>query len=436
MIVVCDPICVGGSHEKVNSGFIWGLRLAYPDEPLRLYADRTHIEAIRGILLHDGVSVDRIEYRPFSVAQRLFPLRILAYRRRLGRLLDEAWRAGTNRIFFLSFNPEILYVLKTLKGLPRFTGFKFTFVLHAAFESVADDLPLPPVLRLPRTSIPGPSRVTQVRKMLFSAPGEIPSRVIRSLAARVRLPRLPLPRRLAEFFSVKHVMEWRHSDDIRYIALSPHVARNASRYIDTQLLNVFTVALPTVFAPARDAPVNEYPKFAMFGYGDSLVLHNVAYKLAEKVPHGRYEIRVIGMDSRGTGELSNVTCPSGGRWMAREEMEHEARDIDAFLILYDRTRYRLSCSNAIFEALSYMKPVIHFENDCIEQFSTEEAPIGFRCDDLDAFVGRLADIVENYEANRATFQTFRGSILRLREEYSIARSVPALRASFDWPPSS
>ena len=54
MIVVCEPQCKSISHEKVNSGFIYGLRLAYPLETIRLYADASHIKALKEILIHDN----------------------------------------------------------------------------------------------------------------------------------------------------------------------------------------------------------------------------------------------------------------------------------------------------------------------------------------------------------------------------------------------
>ena len=69
MIIICEPLCKGVSHEKVNSGFIYGLSLAFPDEKMRIYADASHIEAIRNILDHDNVSISRIEYRPVKFLQ-------------------------------------------------------------------------------------------------------------------------------------------------------------------------------------------------------------------------------------------------------------------------------------------------------------------------------------------------------------------------------
>ena len=57
MIVVCDLLCKSMSHEKVNSGFIYGLSLAFPGEAIRFYADATHIEAIKKMSITDGLKI-------------------------------------------------------------------------------------------------------------------------------------------------------------------------------------------------------------------------------------------------------------------------------------------------------------------------------------------------------------------------------------------
>ena len=66
MIIICEPQCKEFSHEKVNSGFIYAFRLAYPDDKLVFYAHSSHINAIREILLHDNVVIDNIEYIPIK----------------------------------------------------------------------------------------------------------------------------------------------------------------------------------------------------------------------------------------------------------------------------------------------------------------------------------------------------------------------------------
>lgn len=138
------------------------------------------------------------------------------------------------------------------------------------------------------------------------------------------------------------------------------------------------------------------------------------------------------MENRGTESFSNIVCPSPGKVLDRSDMEKYAKDIDMFLILYDISRYRLSCSGTILESLSYIKPILHFNNDCINHFNKHENPIGICCNSLDEFVCKMEDIIENYDEYIHKFQTFRKNILELRKECAIENSLTQLKDSFTW----
>jgi hypothetical protein len=428
MIVVCDLLCKSISHEKVNSGFIYGLSLAFPREAIRLYADATHIDAIKKILAHDGILIEDLEFKPINVFSNSSLIGVAVRYFILFKMLTEIIKLGVNKIFFLSFSPEILYVIKKLKNINQFTQFKFTFVLHGGFESIADDAY--PSIKLPIAKIPAATPFSFFEKIIQTKPSDLPKKIFhKTLSVFSKASWL---KRTSVFFTVKRMMEWNHSPDYRYIALSPHIVKNAGKYIDLHKFNFYTVILPTNFLKASVFAKNEYAKFAIFGYGDSLVLHNVAHLLAQKNITRSYEIRIIGMDNRGIEGFPNITCPSKGQVLARDEMERQVTDIDAFLILYDKARYRLSCSGSVLESLSMIKPIVHFENDCINQFNTIKNPIGFCCSSLDEYVNKLVDIIENYNSYQTTFANFRKNILKLRDDCAINKSVPQIKESFTW----
>jgi hypothetical protein len=124
MIVVCDLLCKSISHEKVNSGFIYGLSLAFPREAIRLYANATHIDAIKKILAHDGILIEDLEFKPINVFSNSSLIGAVVRYFILFKMLTEIIKLGVNKIFFLSFSPEILYVIKKLKNIKQFTQFK------------------------------------------------------------------------------------------------------------------------------------------------------------------------------------------------------------------------------------------------------------------------------------------------------------------------
>jgi hypothetical protein len=111
MIVICDLLCKGMSHEKVNSGFLYGLRLAFPEEKIVFYADATHIASIKSILHHDQIAIDQIEYRPTHIRQHSSLFDVAGFYFGLKKLFTEIIGLGADKVFFLSFNTEALYAI-------------------------------------------------------------------------------------------------------------------------------------------------------------------------------------------------------------------------------------------------------------------------------------------------------------------------------------
>jgi hypothetical protein len=423
VIVICEPQCREISHEKVNSGFIYGLRLAFPEEAIKFYADISHIQAIKEILIHDKVAVEDIEYMPIKFRSSFSIVGMAAHYFLFSRIFSETLASKTDRVFFLSFSPTILYVIKRLKQRRKYVNMKFAFVLHGDFENISSETyqPEPP-------TTPPASNIDKIRQTKL---GDLPRRISRFLGRRLdsRIVK-PWQSAIAGLFPTKGMIEWKPSDDVRYIALSPHIAPNAGEFIDVKRLNMHTVVLPTVFAEPFPMPNNAYPKFATFGYGNSTMLWRILLELESKGTKKPYEIR--GMDTGGTDGFPIVTCPSPGKRLTRAEMEEQAQDIDMFLILYEENRYRLSCSGSILESLSYMKPVLHFNNDCVNTFNKPDSPIGFRCNTTEELASMMVDIIENYQKYTYEFQTFRENILKLRKECSIENSVVQIKNSFSW----
>jgi hypothetical protein len=223
---------------------------------------------------------------------------------------------------------------------------------------------------------------------------------------------------------------WQHSNHYHYIVLSPHVAINAKKNLDTEYLNFYTIIMPVIFAEPQPPANNKFIKFAVFGYGDSAQMKKMLTLLSTKTIPKPYEIRIISMDNRGTEGFPNVNCLSNGKVLTRKEMEISTRDIDTFINLYDSTRHRFGCSGSIFEAFSYLKPVLHLSNDGYNYFNKPEKPIGFRCENMDIFVEKMCDMIENYPTYKNEFDVFRKNLFSYRDEYAVENNLDKLKASF------
>ncbi len=429
MIVVCEPQCKSISHEKVNSGFLYGLRLAFPDDKILFYADQTHIDAIKNILNHDKIKIGNIEYAPIKFVNTESIYAFVRYNWLLAKIFAEVIALNLNEIFFLSFSPKILYLIKKLKQKNKFSSLKFSFVLHGDFENIAkkdsavnsdpDDFDFPGL------------KATLKDKLLKLSLADVPKKAL-SVSKKITGKLTgPFINKFNRNFTNEKIMPWQHTADYKYIALAPYILTNAAAYLDVDELGFSSVVLPTVFAPPIPQPENDYPKFAIFGFGNPKKLRRILSKLSQKDIAKPYEIRIIGMDS-GLEMFRNVFCPSPGKRLPRDEMEKYALDIDLFLNLYTKNQYRLSCSNSILESLSYMKPTLHFDNDCLNFFDTKDLPIGICCDNDEQYVAAMIDIIENYGKYHNKFSSFRENILSLRDKYAIENSVTEIKSSFTW----
>lgn len=426
MIIICEPQCKGISHEKFNSGFIYGLRLAFPAEKILFFSHASHIQAIQKILIQDGTAVKNIEYVPIRYGDPFSLTGIPRYYRVLHRLFSAALKNGSDKVFFLSYSPLILYLIKKLKQKSKFLSMKFTFVLHGGFENI-----VPPADKVGRISLREKkiNDVSGAEKMSEISFYELASKLTKKIKLFFAKP---LQSASANIFEEKKMLLWQHSNDFRYIALGPHVRENAKKYIDVDNLNMHTIVLPTTFEAMNPQPKNDHIKFGIFGYGNSLMLYNIAVLLSERAIKNNYEIRIIGMDNRGIASFPNITCPGAGRVLDRTEMKKYAEDIDVFLILYDKDRYLVTCSGSIMESLSHSKPILHFNNDCINAFNTIQDPIGFRCDSLNEFADKMESMIENYKDYVPQLEKFRKNISNVRNKYSIENSVNNFKNSFIW----
>lgn len=431
MIIVCEPQCKGVSHEKVNSGFIYGLRLAYPKEKIVFFAEATHLQVIQDILIKDKVLIDNFECRPlpFYLKNIYSFWAMLKYYVLFLKLLDQVVFYKVDKVFFLSHNPVILYVIKRLKQLNKFKNINFTFVLHGELEDIANVVykePYAPVVKYKSVADNLKANIIKILKK--------PNRILPFIFRKILWPIHKISSKYSLIFKkkfrVKTMLLWRHSNQYKYIALSPHIIANVKKYLDTDYLNFQTIVMPTIFAAPQPIVENKYIKFAVFGYGDPGQMHELLLKLKEKNITKPYEIRIISMDCRGTEGFSNICCVSQGKVLTRTLMENSLPDIDMFINLYDHSRHKFGCSASIFEALSYLKPVLHLDNDGYNYFNQSEKPMGFRCDNLDEYVNKMYDLIENYQIYKKELTVFRENMLFLRERYDIKNNLSELRNSF------
>jgi len=434
MIVICDALCKAHSHEQFNSGFIFGFRLAYPEEKILFYGDASHIEAVKNIFGIRNVIIDNIEYIPIQFQLKNSFTAFIQFYFLFRRILSDLITLGEDRLFLLASNSPIRYILKRLKQNRKFNNIRFSLVCHGDWEELPGKRP--EMIELPLRKVTQPSLIAKVQKVTIANF----SHKVRGGLERIggwgkrlfQLVENKCQGLFNSFFPFKKILLWRHSKDFKYIFLSPHIVNNVAQYIDVSKFDFHTVVLPTIFKEPTPQPHNKSVKFGIIGYGYSGMLYKLLTALSLKKLTNPYEIRIIGMDNRAAEGFPCVTCQSPGKPLPREDMEKSIEDIDVSLILYDKTLHRFGCSGSILEAMSYMKPVVHLENDCVNIFNTKDNPIGICCNSPEGMADVMAKIINNYTEYRSIFQEYRDNILKLRRQIDIRNNTSRLRASFTW----
>ncbi|OGJ37766.1 MAG: hypothetical protein A2182_03135 [Candidatus Pacebacteria bacterium RIFOXYA1_FULL_38_18] len=425
MIIVCEPQCKGVSHEKINSGFIYGLRFAYPNEKITFFSDASYFKNIKEILKIGKTRINNLSHFSISFnASKSFSIQgIFRYYFLFKKIFDKTLSFGENKIFFLSTSPIILFAIKKLKQQEKYKNICCTFVLHGELEDIANKEYKKPYLpSIPKTKnvlaelIKHPGIVLLLARHILSSPFELLSSNYSLIFKKI--------------FRTKKMMMWRHSEQYHYISLSPHVTKNANKYLNTKYLNFNTVIMPIIFSNPLPKPKNKYIKFAVFGYGDSGQMYKMLTKLSKKKISKPFEIKIISMDGRGTEEFQNIKHVGQGRVLTRKEMEKAAQDIDVFINLYTKNYHSLGCSLSIFEALSYLKPILHLSNPGYNYFNKPEKPIGYRCKNLDDFVDKMYDMIQNFSRHEKQLTIFRKNMLGYRKEYNIKNNLLKLKKSF------
>jgi hypothetical protein len=429
MIAVCELQCKGLSHEKVNSGFLYGLRLAFPDDRIVFFAEPTHIEAIKYILKYDKVILSNIEYFPIHFDEKININYLFKTNNLLKGILSRLKNDNIEKLFLLSFNPIIISTLKYLIKSEKFKNFKFTCVLHGGFEEILPAIPNKILLNKIDNTQSGSKfkqltfqRIKNIIRSRFKSITKTSFNKINNIQAYI----------INKYFTYSKSLLINPSKSFKYIALSHHIIPNLTSINGIDKIQIHTVVLPTIFKQSNIDNFNNNIKFGIFGYGKSNILKIIAEKLMSKKIEKKYEIRIIGMDNSELSLYKQITCPSPGVRLSREDMEKHAEDIDIFLILYDESLYRVSCSGSILESLSNQKPILHFNNDCINHFNDDSLPIGIKVNTIDEFVDTMVFGIENYDIFKDKLKVFQENITKLRDKYKIENSIIELKKSVTW----
>ena len=395
MIVVCEPSCKSFSHEKINEGFLYVINKLHTIDDILFLAHNSHWKILKKSLKHNKIDISRIKFKNIKITTN--PTLSIFYSL---FLIFKLKSKSFKKIIFLSTPKSLLFCLKYIILI----NVKKVFVLHGELEELRDVV----ILDSNYQDRPNENFYSRIKKVNFNT-------FYKKLKFYFNYID-PFTYVLSKY-SFKRLIENNHDFHFSYLVISKHIFDNLKNKINVDNFNIDYIHYPQLSYEIKKQSNNNYPKFAIFGYGDSKMLYNLNLILERLSIKSPFEIRIIGMDNRATSTFPWITFPSNGQTLSRIEMESLLKDIDFNLILYTKDRYSLSCSASIIEAISYLQPIIHLENSCISYYNKNES-IGYECADLTSMAKKINDIVLNYNQELNNIKTFKINLATSRDSMS------------------
>jgi hypothetical protein len=358
---------------EVNSALLAVIRCAFPERKVLFLAEEQHLEQVRQNAITSQLS--NVDYKAIDIPPRYSSsLSRQSAEYQLCKMVFElAVQNRTGKVLFCSITSPGLIAIKML--LRTFNQIRAIVIPHSILEKV---------IRRPSLRI-----------------GEM-------------------------FFWFRVPMLFANTDQIHYLVLGPSIKE--------QLCQLFPRLKP--YVGAIDHPYNfKYPDnctsslndtitFGSFGVGHRGKGTEMLFNLAEEVREMRTEYQskfvLIGpiIDKRISARQSDaVNVPSANKLMSRCDYDYYAKTIHYSLFFYKPTSYRLTASGALFDAFSYVKPIIAIRNPFFEYYFKIMGDIGYLCDNYDQVKTIIIDILNNKVSDH--YQLQQQNILKGREQFNI-----------------
>lgn len=421
MIVAVEPNCRNFSHETFNLAILYGLSLAYPQDEILFFADKSHNKVLKENISLYGVDLSNVEFRNIAIWDREDIIGLWQFKIRIKEIFGIADKENVRAFYFFSTRKEQQLVIKEYACLEKYKDTIFSMNLHGEADTLAY-----PDFHVTKVDFPEYKEKKGIISRIKEKNVQIPGLIAKKARHRICQMFDDVMKKISPRYVLSNIMKSNNAPNIRYVCLAQYIKDFMPRFIDTSGMNLRVLTLPAIYGPIPNFVKNTYFKIAVFGYGHSALLYKLNCILAKKNIINNYEIRIIGMDGQGINNFPHTVQPINDK-LTREQMKELAEDIDMFLILYEKERYVLSCSGSIIEAHSYVKPVLYLDNECINYFNNPDRPIGICCNTLDDMADKMVSIINNYQDFLPHLDEFRKNMIQQRNKIDISSNLDMLK---------
>jgi len=361
MMVFYELVQPGMSHAPFTRAFLHMAALAFPDEPMTIYAQQSHLDCALGnddpVL--DG-RLDKQAYTPPTWERKDFWRRFVSTL----KVLHRTWTPIAKerpQVVFLSSEPHHIWAAKLFRVFHR--DFRCHMVLHGDINSV----------QRPRGRNP-------------------------------------------YYRALDYVCALRDANhrNIRFIVLETHIRANLTKLIPSSGPVTDVIRHPCM--PADTAwqvfePLAGRMRFGLLGIAGRPKGLDVFAGLALRASRAlgqQPNFRLIGKVQGGNDQvdMSGISgpLPFSPEWLPRDVFENEIAALHYVVLPYNMDYYGLSASGVLLDVLRWRKPVIAFDTPVMRELSARFGDIGHMCADEEAMTKTVDGLLVNFDADRYALQ--------------------------------
>ena len=373
MIIVCEPQCAGFEHAEVNAALLAVISHAFPDEEIHFLAEKDHLRNVSKTLLDHSIENVLCEEIDIPKPGTINLTRLPAEKRLVRKAFDLARHHGCSTILFASITSAGLIAIKKL--LKQYTELRCLVIPHGILETV------------------------------IKRPSVLPWHFV---------------------FWFRFALKFGNQDRITYLVLGEPIKKRLAQELPEIKDKIRSITLPMFLQKTGELPMLEPDiiRFGTFGVAHHLKGSDLFFKIANDAVACSTllnpEFTLIGhVGDRKLMKLrlDNVNIPSPDKPISRKEFDQYAANIDYSVYFYSPASYQLTASGALFDAFSYVKPIIALRNPFFEYYFDMLGDIGYLCDTYEDMRGVVLNILNTRPTERYEQQL--KNILIGREEFSL-----------------
>lgn len=159
-------------------------------------------------------------------------------------------------------------------------------------------------------------------------------------------------------------------------------------------------------------------KFAGIGFGNKAKGSEFIFDLGERFHDSAEFLHIGSMDCSLIPVRTSVNVLGKDSPIEPEAFESAIDRIDFGLFFYDSSKYKLTASGAVFDALTHGKPVICLKNAYFEYVFDKLGDVGYLCESKDEMISVIQGIIDRHDIHKYLEQqrTIASGIWRFSEK--------------------